>query len=154
ETATKRYGFEHLCSFMPSNYTPARFIPFTRTNPHTVLTVLSGADKKVQRRTCSRVIECLLVAGSNGTYSFFNFVSRAKRKALKRSIFFTAASRRASSCFSASLISASRLLLRSKTDSATTRVLVSSINVPSFWCWILVYVGGERPIFKYLERTG
>jgi hypothetical protein len=30
------------------------------------------------------------------------------------------------------LISASRLLLRSKTDSATTRVLVSSINVPSF----------------------
>src|SRR5215468_9493688 len=65
-------------------------------------------------------------------YSFFNFASRAKRKAFKRSIFFTAASRRASSCFSASLISASRLLLRSKTDSATTRVLVSSINVPSF----------------------
>ena len=29
-------------------------------------------------------------------YSFFNFASRAKRKAFKRSIFFTAASRRAS----------------------------------------------------------
>jgi hypothetical protein len=46
------------------------------------------------------------------------------------------------------LISASRLLLRSKTDSATTRVLVSSINVPSFGVLDSKYVGDERPIFK------
>jgi hypothetical protein len=51
------------------------------------------------------------------------------------------------------LISASRLLLRSKTDSATTRVLVSSINGPSFEVLDINYVGNERSIFKYLEHS-
>ena len=104
------------------------------------LAVYMGADRRrcteampcgpminlANKVTCSRLQSTTLssVLIERPLYSFFSFASRAKRKALKRSIFFTAASRRASSCFNASLISASRLLLRSKTDSATTGVLV------------------------------
>src|SRR5262249_42708634 len=66
----------------------------------------------------------------------------------KRSMFFTAASRRAFSCFNASLISASCLLLRSKTDSATTRVLVSSINLPNFGVLDTILCGRREANFQ------